>query len=185
MLELERRLARMLDRGMQAGGVSGQLEADMRAVVARLLDDEREKISARAQEAQSDRIKLLERKIGRLAHSLEATERERDAARQRAQALETSGGYPLHNALAPGLDESDPQKEKKLLLLKQILEENKTMRAQLRSLGALPRRRRPQSAGEKAESSTAPEGVVKRMAAANVEPAPQESVVEVVEEPAS
>jgi hypothetical protein len=141
MVQIETRLGRMLDRAVKAGGVSRELEREMQAVMARLLDEERGRISEKAREAQSDAIELLERKISRLARSLEETERERDRAERRASALESAGGG-LRNVLRGGIDEDDPDKEKKLNLLKEIFQLNKTLRDELAAAGRLPPPRR-------------------------------------------
>ncbi len=139
MVELESRLGRMLDWALRTGQVSPQLEEDMRGVVRRLLDDEREKIREQAQQAQSDKVALLEKKVQRLAASLENAESERDLARHRAQALEASGG-PLRNIMTAGLDGKDPHRERKLGLLKEIFQINKQIREQLLAEGRLAAR---------------------------------------------
>jgi hypothetical protein len=110
----------------------------MRAVVARLLDDERAKILKQAQEAQSDKISLLEKKIQRLASSLESAEKDRDSARRRAQALEAAGYVPFGNVMEAGLGEDDPDRELKLKLLEEIVKFNQEIRGQLSAVGRLP-----------------------------------------------
>lgn len=138
MIEIEQRLGRLLDRTIQSGNVSGPLEGEMRRFVGKLLDDEREKIRDQAQHAQSGRISLLESKIHRLATSLQNTAKERDCAQRRARALESSGGLPLGNVLTAGLDEEDPDKGRKLALLKEIFKSNQEIREQLTEEGRLP-----------------------------------------------
>lgn len=145
ILELEHRMGRLLDHAVKVGGVGPEIERDMREVVARLLDDEREKIRAQAQEAQNDRIALLEKKVGRLAGSLEQAETERDRAQRRAHALEASGGLGLRNVYDVGLDDDDPSREKKLSLLKQIYEFNQEVRRRLEEEGRMPTRARAQA----------------------------------------
>ncbi len=137
LIELERRLERMLERVIRAGSVTPELEADMRAVVARLLDEEREKIRQRAGEAHSDVITLLERKVERLARSLEDTQSERDLARRRAHALElASGNIGFANIYLPGLAGDDPFRDLKLELLRALVEDNKELREQIRENGS-------------------------------------------------
>jgi hypothetical protein len=135
MIELEQRLGRLMDRAIRTGEVSAQFEEEMRGVVLRLLDDERAKIREQAQQAQSDRIALLEKKVERLASSLQSAESERDLAREHAQALEAAGG--LRNIMTAGLDAKDPRRERKLGLLREIYEMNKAIRADLIAAGRL------------------------------------------------
>jgi len=154
MIEIEQRLTRMLDRAIAKGGVSAELEAEMREVLAKLLDDEREKISEKAQEAQNDRVELLERKIARLASSLDETTKERDYAKRRAQFLEESGGGGLQNVITGGIFGHDSDKERKLELMKEIFKANKEMYAELEKRGTRPEaRKRPNVPTPKAESA--------------------------------
>lgn len=128
MVEIEKRLERILTRVIQTGGGSKDAEDEMRQVVARLLDDEREKISEKEQSAQSDALVLLEHKVDRLAKALQDTEKERDRAQRRAQILEANGGGNVANVLFAGLDEDDPDKDKKLDLLRELLDDNREVR---------------------------------------------------------
>ena len=101
----------------------------MRSALSCLLDEERDRISAKAQETQSSNIELLERKVNRLARSLDDTAKERDSAQKRARALESTGGVGLRNVMTAGIEDDDPAKSKKLGLLKDIFHQNKEMRA--------------------------------------------------------
>ena len=127
ILELEKRLSRLLDRAVVKGGVRKEIEDEMRVVMSNLLDDEREKIRNKAQDAQSEVIALLERKIGRLSSSLEDTQQERDSAQRRAHALEMAGGVAFKNVYTSGLADDD-EKDKKLNLLKEIVAGNREVR---------------------------------------------------------
>lgn len=147
IMELEKRLGRLLDLALAKGQVGDELEQDLRAVVTRLLDDERQKIFEKAQEAQSDKIALLEKKVQRLAASLGSAEKDRDSAQRRAQALEAAGGMPLQQLYASGLTEGDPDRERKLSLLKEIVTLNRELRLELAAEGRVPWRRAP--GGEK------------------------------------
>ncbi|HLU49474.1 MAG TPA: hypothetical protein VK116_15360 [Planctomycetota bacterium] len=131
MVEIETRFQRLLERAIHAGKVSGDLENDMRGVIGRLLDDEREKIRAQAEAAQNDKIALLEKKVARLASNLEATAKERDRARLHAQALEAAGGVVRGNIRLPGLAEDDPDRSRKLDLLKEIFQFNQEVRQEI------------------------------------------------------
>ncbi len=131
MVEIETRLERMLQRAVRSHGIDAKLEGEMRDVLSRLLDEERDRISTKHQETQNANIELLERKIERLAHTLDETTKERDRERQRAAALEAAGGGGLRNVMTVGLDDDDPNKERKLGLLKEIYRQNKEMRDSL------------------------------------------------------
>ncbi len=131
MAEIETRLGRMFHRSVKSERIDAEFEKEMRGVLSRLLDEERDRISEKAQEAQNAAISLLERKVDRLATSLNDTAKERDKAQRRADALASAGGSALRNVVTAGLDESDPDKEKKLGLLKSIFAQNKEIRAHL------------------------------------------------------
>ena len=127
----------------------------MRSVVSRLLDDERDKIREQAQQAQNDKVALLEKKVERLASSLQNAEGERDRAQRRAQALEASGGLPLRNIMTVGLDQGDPDRERKLALLKEIFRLNKEIREELASKGLLSSAHRDPPEGQEADEPAA------------------------------
>lgn len=137
MMELEDRLGRILERALRTGSAGKGLEDELREIVSRLLDDEREKIREQAQRAQSDKIALLEKKVERLASTLQAAEEERDRARKRAQVLEASGGVFFGNLYDAGIGEDDPNRERKLLLMKEIFEFNKQVREELAAAGVV------------------------------------------------
>ena len=63
-------------------------------------------------------IQLLEKKVKRLASSLEDAEKERDYNQRKVAALEASGGGAIAGQSVFGMDEEDPDKERKLDLLK-------------------------------------------------------------------
>jgi len=170
MAELDERLGRLLDRAVRAGGVAADVEAEMRQVVARLLDDERGKIGDQARGAQSDAIELLERKVERLAQTLEKSQKAREIAEHRAAALEAAGGTGFRNVVAAGLHAEDPAREQKLALLREIARENDAVRE---FLG-----RTAPAAGSGGEAATAPAPVaapapgVKKIAVARTKPPP-------------
>lgn len=166
IVEIEERLGRMIERGLQSGDVDAQTEEAMRQVVSRLLDDEREKIGERAREAQSDAIGLLERKVQRLSQTLEKSQKAREIAEHRARALEAAGGgTALAGVMEAGLHPDDPTRDAKLALLKEIVKENDTVRAHIQKskVGALP---------AAAPSSSAEEGGVRKIAVKRVKPPP-------------
>jgi len=178
MVELEQKLGRILDRCVEAGRMSPQLEEEMRAVVLRLLDDEREKIRAQAVESQNDKISLLEKKVERLAGSLQNAEGERDRARALAQALEAAGGS-LRNIYTAGMKDDDPLRTKKMTLLEDIIKENKALRERLAADGyVLPSRRAPAPAADKppapqAADTAPPETVRAEAEASQADPSPE------------
>lgn len=129
--EIEDRFKRLLDRTLSAGTVPADVEEELRKVIARILDSEREKIRAKELEAQNAKIELLERKISRLAGSLEESEKQRDDAQKFAAFLESQGGGALRNVYEAGIKGEDPNKEKKLALMKKILDENRALRQSL------------------------------------------------------
>ncbi len=159
MIEIETRLQRLMRRAVVENGISAELADEMRRVVSTLLDEERDKISAKAQDAQSDQIALLERKVGRLSKTLEDAQRERDVAKQRAQALEQAGAQ-VRNVVASTLD-SDANRERKLALLKDIFQQNKEIRTQIEARGhdadpGSDAKPAPQADAESATASDAP-----------------------------
>ena len=129
--EIEERFQRFLDRTLVAGKVPPDVEEDLRQVIARVLDSERERIRAKELEAQNAKIELLERKINRLAGSLEESEKQRDEAQRFSAFLESQGGGALRNVYDAGIKSEDPNKEKKLSLMKKILDENRALRQSL------------------------------------------------------
>ena len=87
---MEKNFQRLLDRAISVNGVNDQLEGELRNMVGSLLDAEREHIADQAKAAQSKAIAMLEKKVKRLAGSLDEVERDRDLHRRRADALEAS-----------------------------------------------------------------------------------------------
>ncbi|MCA8959295.1 MAG: hypothetical protein KDC38_02230 [Planctomycetes bacterium] len=136
MVQLEHRFERIIDRAGRDGRLPSALEDDLRTIVQRLLDDERDRIADQARHAQSGTIDLLERKVDRLAQTLQETERERDLARQHALALENAGGAIPVNVVTPGLDVGDPLREAKLALLAELVEDNQKLREHVRARSA-------------------------------------------------
>ena len=120
---------------MRKGGADGAVEDELQGMISKLLDTEREKIAEKEREAQGEAIHLLERKIKRLADSLDETEAERDKARRQVAAMSEGGGVALRNVMDVGLKDDDPEKEHKLLLLKDIFNENKELRDHLHKEG--------------------------------------------------
>lgn len=131
MGQIEDKMKRVLDHAMRTGNVSPELEAKLREMIAHILDDERERIRKQEEEAQSAKIDLLEKKIKRLARDLDDTERERDEARELANALEAAGGGGIASIMKAGIKDSDGNKKRKLSLMKEILDMNRKIREEL------------------------------------------------------
>lgn len=147
ILEIERRIGERLDRAIARGSVTPEFERELRGVVEGLLDRERERLRELAQQAQNDRVSLLEQKIARLARSLDETVRDRDRIRERARALESAGGT-VHNVYQPGIDGEDPEKQRKLAVLAELVRENHDLRRSMEESGrGIPRIHGPLAAG--------------------------------------
>ncbi len=134
--EIENAFSRVIDRCVVDGKLTGDLEAELRKLTAHVLDSERQRIREKEMGAQNDKIALLEKKIQRLAGNLEETEKQRDEAREIAQALESSAGMGLSmeqikQKFQIGLSKNDPRREQKLAVMKELLEQNRELRRKL------------------------------------------------------
>ncbi len=134
--EIESAFSRVIDRCVVDGKLTGDLEAELRKLTAHVLDSERQRIREKEMGAQNDKIALLEKKIQRLAGNLEETEKQRDEAREIAQALESSAGMGLSmeqikQKFQIGLSKNDPRREQKLAVMKELLEQNRELRRKL------------------------------------------------------
>ncbi|TVR43988.1 MAG: hypothetical protein EA402_08270 [Planctomycetota bacterium] len=139
LVDLERRLERLVATAIRRNGVNDTLADELRGMVAQLLDDERDKIADNARKAQADTIELLERKIARLSTTLTESQKERERQQRTLAAMEKSGGVGLRNVMTAGLDDDDPEAERKKALMKEIIEQNRAMReAYLKQHGELP-----------------------------------------------
>ncbi len=171
--EIEDRFKRLLDRTLAAGSVPADVEEELRKVISRILDSEREKIRAKELEAQNAKIELLERKISRLAGSLEESEKQREDAQKFAAFLESQGGGALRNVYEAGIKGEDPNKEKKLALMKKILDENRALRQSLgidlQEVKDEPKKDEPKKEAPKA-AAPAP---VKNVPAVDIAPEPE------------
>lgn len=156
MMDLERRLERLVGSAIRRNGVSDALAEELRGMVTHILDDEREKIAENAKKSQADTIDLLERKIARLSTSLTESQKERDRQQRTLAAIEQSGGVGLRNVMTAGLDDDDPELERKKALMKEIIEQNRLMREDYQKRhGRLPGRVQADAA-QAAASSPAP-----------------------------
>jgi hypothetical protein len=128
--EIEAKFKRLLDHSIAEGRVIPALEEELRRVIGTVFESERQRIREQEMQAQNEKIQLLESKIKRLASSLDETERQRDEMQEWANALEASGGGALRNIMSAGMKD-DANKKRKLALMKEILDVNRQMRAQL------------------------------------------------------
>jgi hypothetical protein len=131
--EIDVRVKKTLELALAMGGVTPEIENQLRELIARVLDSEREKIREKELAAQNAKIALLEKKIGRLSSNLEDAERQRDDAREYANAMEAAGGNvgPVINKYKVGVRREDPNRERKLALMKELMDQNRELRRQL------------------------------------------------------
>ena len=128
---IEQKFKRLLERSIAEGRVVPSLEEELRKVIATVFDQERARIRELEMKAQNERILLLENKVKRLSIALEDTERQRDAMQEWARLMEAQGGGSLRNVFSAGLKVGDPNKKRKLALMKEILDINRAIRKDL------------------------------------------------------
>lgn len=161
LAEIDVRMAKILERAVGRGDAGPELEAKLRELIASILDSEREKMREKELAAHNDKIALLEKKVARLAHSLDSTEKERDEARQIAEAMEKHGisAAEVKNKYKIGLDGDDPNRERKLALMRELVEQNRELRKalghKLRDPEEIAREIREEAAAKKAEAAKA------------------------------
>lgn len=133
LAEIDVRMAKVLERAVSRGEAGPELELKIREMVANILDSEREKMREKELAAHNDKIALLEKKVARLAHSLDSTEKERDEARQIAEAMEKHGisAAEVKNKYKIGISGDDPNRERKLALMRELMEQNRELRRAL------------------------------------------------------
>lgn len=152
MIDLQQRFDRILGAAIRANGVNDELAGELQKMVTHVLDAERQKIADQARASQQDAIALLEKKVQRLAQNLDETSKERDRQRRRLAMLEAQG-VAVGNIMDVGIDEEDPDAERKRELMKEIVEQNRKMREEYKAAhdGQLPAmRKRPQLSAEAA-----------------------------------
>ena len=166
MEDIESVFRRLIDRSVADGKLDPGLEEQLRKVAAHVLDSERELMRAKEMGAQNDKIELLEKKLKRLATNLEETERQRDEAREIAQHLEQYAGQGLSieqikSKYRIGLGADDPNRERKLAMMKEIIDQNREVR---KALGLTINA--PEPVAAKAAVVVAPEPVAEQVAEA-------------------
>ncbi len=133
LAEIDVRMATIIQRAVTRGDAGPELELKLREMIAHILDTEREKLKEKELSAHNEKIALLEKKVARLAHSLDSTEKERDEARQIADLMARDGlSYAeVKNKYKIGLDGDDPNRERKLALMRELVEQNRELRKAL------------------------------------------------------
>lgn len=133
LAEIDVRMAKVIERAVGRGDAGPEMELKLRELIAGILDSEREKMREKELAAHNDKIALLEKKVARLAHSLDSTEKERDEARQLAEVMEKHGisAADAKSKYRIGLDDADANRERKLALMRELVEENRTLRKSL------------------------------------------------------
>jgi hypothetical protein len=155
--DLEKTLKRLIDVA-QRDGLSGAVADDINALVANSLNSERQKRADQEEVAKNQSIALLEKKVKRLAASLEDAERDRDHSQRKVAYLEASGGGAIAGQKVFGMEDEDPDRERKLDLLKGIFRENQEMRQAIAGTGIkIQGRKRPKKAAP-APAAAAAEG---------------------------
>lgn len=131
--EIDVKLQKTIARALAGGGVSSEMEEQLRSLIGHVLDSEREKIRAKEMEAQNAKIELLEKKIRRLANSLEETEKQRDDSLDMMALMEKHGlsAAEVKNKYRTGLADDDARKAEKMAMIKEVVEQNRLLRQQL------------------------------------------------------
>ncbi len=161
---LEQRMEQLVSRAVETGQVNEPLQAEIRQVFGSVLAKEREQTGLQAREAHSDSIELLERKVQRLAETLEKSQQARAIAEQRAAALEASGGG-LKGIMEAGLHPEDPTREAKLALLREIVNDNNLVREHIRHNST-------SHDSKSTDSESYPEGGIKKVTVTKRKPPP-------------
>jgi len=186
--DLDKRFERLLQRAIKNNGVNDHLADELQKMVAHVLDAERERIAEKATEDQQSKMSLLEKKINRLAKSLQDTEQERDLNAKRLKFMEAQG-TGVANIMDAGLAMEDPDYERKKLLMKEIFDRNREMRREYKEIFGEPPPSRekppapPEAAAEEVEQPATEEvapaaEVAGEFPEADDTPAPETSVAE-------
>lgn len=132
--ELEGTFGRIIDDAVASSEIGASFELELRVVMERCLDSERERVRNLEEKARSENIDLLERKIQRLARSLDEARTDRD------QALETARRAESRDSLGPSAGaidavqpsaSDDPQAQRRRALLIDLMQENRDLRDKL------------------------------------------------------
>ncbi|NRA76100.1 MAG: hypothetical protein HRU16_09170 [Planctomycetes bacterium] len=132
--ELEGTFGRIIDDAVASSEVGASFEMELRVVMERCLDSERERVRDLEEKARSENIDLLERKIQRLASSLDEARSDRDQALEtvrRAESRDSRGpSAGAIDAVQPSASD-DPQAQRRRALLIDLMQENRDLRQKL------------------------------------------------------
>ena len=78
-------------------------------------------------DAGSEDMSILEQKVKRLAASLEETAKERDQQKKMLEAMQAAADQGIKGNMMIGLSDEDPDKERKMALLKNIFDDIKSI----------------------------------------------------------
>ncbi|MGE4619622.1 MAG: hypothetical protein AAEJ04_07425 [Planctomycetota bacterium] len=134
--ELERSFETIIDEAVATRDVGPSFETELREVMEKCLDSERDRVRDLEEKARSENIELLERKIGRLAKNLDEARTDRDQAREAVRRAESRESMtPLAGAIdrikATSPDDSQATRRHSLLL--DLVQENRDLRQKLAS----------------------------------------------------
>lgn len=132
--ELEHTFEQIIDEALSSKKVEPAFESELRNVMERCLDSERDRVRELEEKARSSNIDLLERKIQRLARSLDDARTDRDKAVEtvrRAESRDQLGSSKgAYDPIQPSTD-SDSQASRRRSLLMDLVQENRELRKKI------------------------------------------------------
>lgn len=132
--ELEKTFEKIIDDAVASSEIGPSLELELKVVMERCLDSERERVRALEEKARSENIDLLERKIQRLAKSLDDARTDRDQALEivrRAEARNSQAPFiGAADAIQPSAPDDQHASRRRALLL-DLMQENRDLRQQI------------------------------------------------------
>ncbi len=134
--ELEGTFQKIIDDAVASSEVGPSLELELRVVMERCLDSERERVRALEEKARSENIDLLERKIQRLASSLDDARSARDQALEIVRRAESRRSQSPFIGAADAIQPSgsdDPHASRRRTLLLDLMQENRELRQHISS----------------------------------------------------
>ena len=127
---------KIIDDAVASSEVGPSLELELRVVMERCLDSERERVRALEEKARSENIDLLERKIQRLASSLDDARSARDQALEIVRRAESRRSQSPFIGAADAIQPSgpdDPHSSRRRTLLLDLMQENRELRQHISS----------------------------------------------------
>ncbi len=132
--ELEKTFEKIIDDAVASSEIGPSLELELKVVMERCLDSERERVRALEEKARSENIDLLERKIQRLANSLDDARTDRDQALEIVRRAEARNSQAPFIGAADAIQPSAPDDQhasKRRALLLDLMQENRDLRQQI------------------------------------------------------